>query len=93
VTELALSTDQAKVAGIGVIVALLVIGLIVMLVIRAIVGKIIVAVLAIGLAVLVYTQRAQIKDATSDCHVSFFGINLTPSDPQVKQFCADQLNP
>lgn len=87
-----MTTDQARITGIAIIIGLIVLGLILLLVIRAIVGKIIVAVLAVGLAVLVWSQRAEIKDATTDCGVSFFGIHLTPSNPDVRRFCDEQLS-
>jgi len=87
-----MTTDQARIAGLAIIIGVLVIGIVLLLVIRAIVGKIIVAVLAIGLAALVWTQRAEIKEGASHCEVSFFGIHLTPSNPDVKKLCEEQLN-
>lgn len=87
-----MTTDQARLLGIGIIIGLLVLGLALFMIIKAIVGKIIVAVLALGLALLVWSQRAEIKDATSHCQVSFFGVDLTPSNPDVKKFCEEQLN-
>ena len=89
---IALDTDQAKVLGIGIIVAVLVIGFIISALITAIVGRIVVILVVVALVVVVYTQRAQIKQSTSDCDVTFFGVHLTPSDDDVRQACADQLN-
>lgn len=89
---IALDTDQAKLLGIGIIVAVLLIGFIISAVLTAIVGRIIVILIMVALAAVVYTQRAQIKESVNDCDVSFFGVHLTPSDPDVRQACADQLN-
>lgn len=89
---IALDTDQAKVLGIGIIVAVLLIGFIISAVLTAIVGRIIVILVMVALAAVVYTQRAQIRESVNDCDVSFFGVHLTPSDPDVRQACADQLN-
>jgi hypothetical protein len=87
-----MTTDQAKILAIGIIAAVLVIGFVISLIISAIVGRIVVAIIAIGLALLVYSQRTEIKDSVRSCDVSFFGVHLTPSDPNVKQACQDQLN-
>ena len=89
---IALDTDQAKLLGIGSIVAVLLIGFIISAVLTAIVGRIIVILVMVALAAVVYTQRAQIRESVNDCDVSFFGVHLTPSDPDVRQACADQLN-
>ncbi|MCU1690109.1 MAG: hypothetical protein JWN61_1902 [Pseudonocardiales bacterium] len=88
---IALDTDQAKLLGIGIIVAVVVIGFIISALITAIVGRIIVILVVVALAVGVYTQRAQIRDSVNDCDVTFFGIHLTPSDDNVRQACADQI--
>lgn len=89
---IALDTDQAKLLGIGIIVAVLLLGLLISAVVTAIVGRIIVIVVMVALAVVVYTQRAQIRQSVNDCNVTFFGVHLTPSDPDVRQACADQLS-
>lgn len=89
---IALDTDQAKLLGIGIIVAVLVVGFVVGAIITALVGRVIVAAVVIALAIWAYSERAEIKDSVNDCDVTFFGIHLTPSDPDVEQACADQLN-
>lgn len=89
---IALDTDQAKLLGIGIILAVVLIGFVISAVITAIVGRVVVILIVAALAVVVYTQRAQIRESVNDCDVTFFGVHLTPSDPEVRQACADQLN-
>jgi hypothetical protein len=90
--QLALDTDQAKLLAIGIIIAVVVVGFILGAIITAIVGRLIIAAVVVGLAIWAYSERAQIKDSISDCDVTFFGINLTPSDDDVRRACQEQLN-
>lgn len=89
---IALDTDQAKMLSLGIIIAVLLLGITISAIITAIVGRVIVIVVVIALAAVVWTQRAQIKESVSDCDVTFFGVQLTPSDPDVRQACSDQIN-
>ena len=89
---IALDTDQAKLLGIGIIVAVLVIGFIISAIMTAIVGRIIVILVVVALAVVVYSQRAQIRQSVSDCDVTFFGVHLTPSNDDIRAACANQVN-
>ena len=79
------STDVTKI-GIGVIIALVVVGALMSLVITAIVGRLIILVVVIGLGVFVWQQRASIQSKVDDFkhgHVAscqfdktFFGIHV-----------------
>jgi hypothetical protein len=91
-TVLALDTDQAKTMGIVVIAAIVIIGFVIGAIISAIVGRLIVLVVVVALGIFVYTQRAEIQDAAKKCDASFFGIHLTPSDPDLKAKCQDVTN-
>jgi flagellar motor component MotA len=86
-TDVALDTDQAKTIGIVVIVGLVVIGAVLSLIISAIVGRLLTIVVVVGLAVLVWSQRADISSAAKKCDATFFGVHLTPSNPDVKARC------
>jgi hypothetical protein len=91
-TPQAFDTDQAKALGIGIVIAVIVIGLIAALLVRAIVGRIIALVVMVAIAALVWTQRASIEAAAKKCDATFFGIHLTPSDSQLKQKCQELTN-
>ena len=66
--------------GIGVIIALVVIGAVLSLLITALVGRIIIAVVVIGLGIWVWQQRTAIQDKLDDhkCpkNETFFGISI-----------------
>jgi flagellar motor component MotA len=89
VTAQALDTDQAKTVGVVVIVAVVLIGFVISAIVTAIVGRIVVIVVVLLLAGLVWTQRAEISSAARKCNASFFGIELTPSNPTIRQHCQD----
>ena len=89
---IALDTDQARLLSLGIIIALLLLGFTISVMVTKIGIRLAILLMVVGLAALVYAQRSQIKESVSDCRVSFFGVELTPSDPDVRQACADQLN-
>jgi protein-S-isoprenylcysteine O-methyltransferase Ste14 len=74
----ALSSDQVKNLSIGGIVAVVVIGLILFIVIKAIVGRVITVVVSIGLAVVFWTQRTSIEDKVKKCdaNLTFLGAHV-----------------
>lgn len=84
----ALTTGQAKTVGIWAIVGLVVIGVVLSLIISAIIGRLIVAAVVIALAAFVWTERDAISGAAKKCDATFFGVHLTPSNPTLKQTCA-----
>ena len=86
----ALDTDQAKTVGIAVVVGLVLVGAIISLIISAIIGRIIVLVVVIALAIVVWNQRSDIESAAKKCDATFFGVHLTPSNPQIKKACEQQ---
>ncbi len=88
--SLAIDTDQAKTIGIGLIIGVVVIGGLISALVAKMVGRIIVIVLALGLALVVYAQRSGIESAAKNCDATFFGVHLTPSNPQLKQQCIDR---
>jgi flagellar motor component MotA len=89
VTAHALDTDQAKTIGVVVILAVVIIGFVISAIITAIVARIVIIVVVLLLAGFVWTQRAQISSAAKKCDATFFGVNLTPSNPTLKQRCQD----
>ena len=88
----ALNSGDITKIGIGVIVALVVIGALLSIVITAIVGRIIVLAVVVALAVLVWQQRTQVKNQIESCHLSatFFGIHLSAPDSVLRK--CHQLN-
>jgi flagellar motor component MotA len=89
VTAHALDTDQAKTIGVVVILVVMIAGFVISAIITAIIGRIVVIVVVALLAGFVWTQRAQISSAAKKCDATFLGINLTPSNPTLKQHCQD----
>jgi hypothetical protein len=85
--------DVTKI-GIGVIIALVVIGILVGLLITAIIGRVVIAVIVIGLAVFVWQQRSSVENKINHekNHVcrsfdaTFFGIHLD-APTSVKKKC------
>jgi hypothetical protein len=59
------------------------------LIITAIVGRLLTIAVVVGLAIFVWTQRADISSAAKNCDATFLGVHLTPSNPDVKQRCQD----
>ena len=93
-TALALDSDQIGKIGIGIIVGLFVLGALLSLIVTAIVGRIIIAVVVIALAVLTWQQRSSLQDKINkkDCNLSahFFGFTVKAPD-DVAKACADKL--
>ena len=73
------ATDVTKI-GVGIIVALVVIGFLLSIVITKIVGRIIVVVVVLVLAAIVWTQRVSVENKIDDraCNLTFFGVHLDP---------------
>jgi hypothetical protein len=84
----ALNAGNITKIGIGVIIALVVIGVLLGLLITAIVGRIIIAVIVIGLGIWVWQQRTSIQDKLDQhqCpkNQSFFGISI-----DANKYCKD----
>jgi uncharacterized metal-binding protein len=81
------SSDITKI-GIGVIIALVVLGFLLSLVITAIIGRVIIVVVVVVLGIFVWQQRSSIQDNVKKCHLdmSFFGITINAPD-SVVQHC------
>ena len=71
------SGDITKI-GIGVIIALVVLGFLLSLVITALIGRLIILAVVVGLGIWVWQQRTSLKDDIDNCHLSatFFGIHV-----------------
>jgi hypothetical protein len=89
---LALDTDQAETLAIVVVVALLVLVVVIVKVVSALVGRLVAVVVVAVLIAVVWTQRADIEAAARNCDATFLGIELTPSDPNVKARCQQVTN-
>jgi len=76
----ALDVEDITTVGILVTVGLVVIGVLLGLLITAVVGRAIIAVVVIALAVLVWQQRSHVQDRINDhacdLHATFFGFHL-----------------
>jgi protein-S-isoprenylcysteine O-methyltransferase Ste14 len=88
----AVSTDDIGTIAVVVIVAIVVIGFVLGLVMNKAIGRVVLAIIVIGLGVLIWTQRESLQDRVNKCdtNVTYFGfhVNLS-SDAQAR--CA-QLN-
>ena len=85
----ALATDQIGTLAVVVIVAIVVIGIVLALVMNKAIGRVVLAIIVIGLGVLVWTQRQSIQDRVNKCEAnsSFFGFHVNLS-AQAQQRCA-----
>ncbi|MDT4938591.1 MAG: hypothetical protein QOG80_2262 [Pseudonocardiales bacterium] len=93
-TPVALDSTQIGKIGIGVIIALVVVGVLLSLLVTAVVGRIIIAIVVIVLGAVVWQQRASIQDKINkhDCKLSgsFFGFTVkAPAD--VVRACQQQV--
>ncbi len=87
----ALDTSQVKTLGLGAVVAVIVVGLVISYLVTKIVTRIIVIALVVVLGFAVYNQRSRVLDgldkSAKKCDVTFFGVHVQPSDPQIKKAC------
>ncbi len=84
----ALQSNNITAVGVGVIIALIVIGAVLSFVITALVGRIVVLAVVVVLGVIVWVQRTDVQNRVNDCHLSasFFGVHVNaPKD--VRQHC------
>ena len=94
------SGDITKI-GVGIIIALVVIGALLSLVITAIIGRLIILVVVVALGVFVWAQRSSIQNKVDDVkhgHVSscqfdktFFGVHVTAPQSLVAE-CMKNLS-
>jgi uncharacterized metal-binding protein len=84
----ALDSAQITKIGVGLIIALVVVGFVLSLIITAILGRVIIAVVVVALAILVWQQRTVIEDHVKKCQLdmSFLGIHVDTSQ-HVEQAC------
>jgi hypothetical protein len=85
--HLALESTNLTKLGIGVIVALVVVGLLLSMIITALVARVVILVVVVGLAVWVWQQRTSIRDDIDKCHLSasFFGVHVSAPADVVKR--------
>ncbi|HJQ44601.1 MAG TPA: hypothetical protein VJ831_16035 [Jatrophihabitantaceae bacterium] len=85
-TVQALDSDSIGKIGIGVIVALVVLGLLLSLIITAVVGRVIILIVVVGLGILVWQQRSSLQDKIDKCQLNatFFGVHVNAPDDVVK---------
>ncbi|MEO9137717.1 MAG: hypothetical protein ABI345_01495 [Jatrophihabitans sp.] len=78
----AINADNITTIGIGLIIALIVIGFLISLVITAVLGRVIILVLVIVAAAFVWQQRGHIKDEFTKqacgLNSTFFGVHVDP---------------
>jgi 4-hydroxybenzoate polyprenyltransferase len=88
------SGDITKI-GIGIIVALVVIGALLSFVITALIGRIAIIVVVVVLGIFVWQQRTHVEDRINsnkcDLTATFFGIHVDAPD-HVKQACRDHTS-
>jgi hypothetical protein len=71
------SSDIGKI-GVGVIIAIVVIGALLSLVITALVGRVIILIIVVALGIFVWQQRTSIEDHVKKCelNMTFVGIHV-----------------
>jgi hypothetical protein len=77
----AVSTDDIGTIAVVVIVAIVVIGFVLGLVMNKAIGRVVLAVIVIGLGVLIWTQRVSLQDRVNKCdtNVTYFGFHVNLS--------------
>jgi hypothetical protein len=85
----ALNAGDITKVGVGVIIALIVLGFLVGMLITKLIGKVLVAVVVVVLGVIVWQQRTSIEHKIDQkkCNLTFVGIHLDPPD-SLKRFCS-----
>lgn len=88
--DVALDAGSLTKIGIGVVLALVVVGFLISLLITAIVVRVLIAVVVIVLAAVVWQQRSAVLDKldrnTCRLQASFFGVTVSAPD-DVKRYC------
>jgi ABC-type iron transport system FetAB permease component len=86
----ALGAGDITKVGIGVIIALVVIGFVLSLIISALIGRLLVIAIVVVLGIVVWTQRNHVENSFDkhkcDLNATFFGIHLNAPN-SVKQAC------
>jgi hypothetical protein len=89
----ALDTSQVRNLGLGSIAVVVLVGLLIAYFVTRVVTKIIVLAIVVVLGLGLYQQRARVLAAidktAKNCNVTFFGVHVQPSDPTIKQACAE----
>jgi uncharacterized metal-binding protein len=87
----ALDSTQITKLGVGVIIALVVVGFVLSLIITAIVGRVVILVVVVALGILVWQQRTVIQDHVKKCQLdmTFLGIHVNAPD-DVQKACSTE---
>ena len=88
----AFSTGQAKTVGIFVIAVIVIAGVLFSFVFQKLTGRLILAVIVVGLGIFIWTQRDAIDSDAKKCDAKFIGIHLTPSNDTLKKHCQQIAN-
>jgi hypothetical protein len=88
----AFSTGQAKTVGIFVIAVIVLAGVLFSFVFQKLTGRLILAVIVVGLGIFIWTQRDAIDHDAKKCDARFLGIHLTPSNDTLKKHCQQVAN-
>jgi protein-S-isoprenylcysteine O-methyltransferase Ste14 len=86
-TVQALGSDDVPKVGIGVILALVVVGLLVFLALSAIIARILVVLVVVGLGLLIWQQRGAVQDRIKNCKfdTSYLGLKVQAPDDVAAQ--------
>ncbi len=87
----ALQSDDVTKVGIGLVIALVVVGVLVLLAVTALIARLVVLLVVIGLGLLIWQQRGAVQDRIKKCALdtSYLGIKVqAPGDvvAQCKRF-------
>jgi hypothetical protein len=86
-STVALDSGQIGKLGVGLIIAIAVIGVLLSMLVTAIVGRIVILVVVVALGVLVWQQRVTIQDHVKKCdlNMTFFGVHVNAPQDVVDQ--------
>jgi hypothetical protein len=86
-SAVALDSGQIGKLGVGLIIAIAVIGVLLSMLVTAIVGRIVILVAVVALGVLIWQQRVTIQDHVKKCdlNMTFFGVHVNAPQDVVDQ--------
>jgi hypothetical protein len=86
-SAVALDSGQIGKLGVGLIIAIAVIGVLLSMLVTAIVARIVILVVVVALGVLVWQQRVTIQDHVKKCdlNMTFFGVHVNAPQDVVDQ--------
>ncbi len=89
----ALQSSDVNKVGVGLIIAVVVVGILVLLAVGALIARIIVLLVILGLGLVIWQQRGVVQDRIKNCHLStsYLGIKVQAPDDIIAQ--CKRLNP